>query len=46
MIIIKIIGDIDISINDNDEVICSFPNRCIFDVERKANGRLRVFSKT
>jgi hypothetical protein len=45
MIIIRKIVDIDNRINDNEEFNCSFPNRCIFDVERNAIGGLRVLSK-
>jgi hypothetical protein len=44
MIIMRKIVGIDIWINDNDEIVCSVPNRCIFDVERKANEGLRLFS--
>jgi hypothetical protein len=37
--------DIDNRINDNEELDCWFPNRCVFDVERNAIGVLRVLSK-
>lgn len=43
-VMIKIIENFDIRINDTDDIVCSLPNRCIFDVERKAKGRLRGFS--